>query len=255
MAQTAGVGAWVNFDLTTTVMQWAANPAGNEGVLVTASGNTQVEWEYASAQAAAAGQRPKLTITYRPRVAAPQTVTIQTGSSATSLNQWFPDTNYANDAMLSLRAPGVASALLRFDLGNALPSGSTVLSATLALYADSSSNQFALTGLAYQLTRPWVAAEATWNRAAAATPWQLGGAQGAADRLTPAVASAEVNGVGRWFMWDVTSLVRTWHETPAANLGLLLEAVGQAQVQYNLASPLWGVPSQRPKLTIVYLEP
>jgi len=26
-------------------------------------------------------------------------------------------------------------------------------------------------------------------------------------------------------------------------------------VQYNLASPLWGVPSQRPKLTIVYLEP
>jgi len=105
------------------------------------------------------------------------------------------------------------------------------------------------------LTRPWAAAEATWNRATAATPWQQGGAQGAADRLTPAAASAEVNGVGRWFAWDVTGLVTAWQQTPASNLGLLLEAAGPAQVQYNLASPLWGVPSQRPKLTIVYLEP
>ncbi len=254
-AQTAGVGAWVSLDLTTAVAQWAVNPVGNAGVLITASGGTQVEWAFASAQAATAAQRPKLTITYRPRVAAPQTVTIQSGSSATSLNQWFPDANYANDAMLSLRAPGIASALLRFSLDGALPSGSTVISATLALYADSSSNPFALTGMVYQLTRPWAAAEATWNRATAATPWQLGGAQGAADRLTPAAASAEVNGVGRWFTWDVTGPVTAWQQTPAANLGLLLEAAGPAQVQYNLASPLWGVPSQRPRLTIVYLEP
>jgi hypothetical protein len=73
--------------------------------------------------------------------------------------------------------------------------------------------------------------------------------------LTPAAASAAVNGVGRWFAWDVTGLVTAWQQTPASNLGLLLEAAGPAQVQYNLASPLWGVPSQRPKLTIVYLEP
>ena len=255
VAQTAGVGAWINLDLTAAVAQWAVNPASNNGVLISASGATQVEWAYASAQAAAAAQRPKLTITYRPRAAPPQTVTLQTGSSGTSLSQWFPDNNYANDAMFSLRAPGIASALVRFDLGNALPAGSAILSATLALYADSSSNPFALTGQVYQLTRPWVATEATWNRATAATAWQVAGAQGASDRLTPALASAEINEVGRWFTWDVTSAVTAWQQTPAANLGLLLEATGQAQVQYNLASPLWGVPAQRPKLTIVYLAP
>ena len=68
-------------------------------------------------------------------------------------------------------------------------------------------------------------------------------------------ASAEVNGVARWFTLNLTGQVTPWHGTPVSNLGLLLEASGQAQVQYNLASPLWGVPSQRPKLTIVYLEP
>ena len=176
-------------------------------------------------------------------------------AAGASLNQWFPDTHYANDAMLSLRAPAIASALLRFDLTGALPSGSAIVSATLALYADSSTNQFPLTGGVFQVLRPWVANEATWNRASAAAAWQVAGAQGAADRSSPAAASTEVNGVGRWFTWDVTSLVTTWQQTPAANLGLLMEASGQAQVQYNLASPLWGVPSQRHKLTIVYLAP
>ena len=254
VAQTAGVGAWVNFGLTAAVTEWAANPTNNHGVLITAGSATQVEWSYASAQAATTAQRPRLTITYRPRAALSQTTTIQNSAGA-SLNQWFPDTNYANDAMLSLRAPAIASALLRFDLTGALPSGSAIVSATLALYADSSTHQFPLTGGVFQVLRPWVANEATWNRASAAAAWQVAGAQGAADRSSPAAASTEVNGVGRWFTWDVTSLVTTWQQTPAANLGLLMEASGQAQVQYNLASPLWGVPSQRPKLTIVYLAP
>ncbi len=260
-AQTAGLNQWVVFDVTGQVATWTANPASDFGLLVTASSSTQVEWTYASAQAVDVTRRPKLTLTYRPRTVQPTVVTVQTGENGyqgtrdTTLNQWFPTTNYSGLATLALRAPIVASPLLRFDLNGVIPAGSTVLEATLALYADTSSNQHPLEARAYQLVRPWEMTEATWNQASATQAWQVPGAQGSGDRLAAPLATTAVTGAGQWYAWNVTNAVAAWVQNPSSNYGLVLEATGQAQVQYDLAASRWGVQGQRPKLTITYLEP
>lgn len=260
-AQTAGLNHWVEFDITGQVAAWTVNPGSNFGVLVTTSSSTQVEWTYASAQAVDATRRPKLTVTYRPRTVQPTVVSLQAGdngypgASDTTLNQWFPTSNYSSLATLALRAPTVASALLRFDLNGIVPAGSTVLDATLALYADASSNQHPLEARAYQLLRPWQAAEATWNQASAAQAWQVPGAQGSGDRLATPLATAALTATGQWYTWNVTNATAAWVQNPASNYGLIVEASGQAQVQYDLAASRWGVQGQRPKLTITYQEP
>ncbi len=260
-AQTSGLNQWVEFDVTSQVAAWTANPESNFGLLVTGNGNTQVEWTYASAQAVAAAHRPRLTVTYRPRTVQPTVVTLQMGqdgyqgASDTTINQWFPTSNFSNLANLALRAPMVASPLLRFDLAGVVPAGSSVLDAALSFYADTSSNQHPLEARVYQLLRPWQAAEATWNRATAAQAWQAPGAQGSSDRITTPLAMTVVTGAGQWHSWNVTNAVAAWVQNPGSNAGLLLEATGQAQVQYDLAGSRWGIPAQRPQLTITYLEP
>lgn len=260
-AQTNGLHQWVEFDVTSQFAAWTADPASRHGLLVTASGSTQVEWTYASAQASDVTRRPKLTVTYRPRTVQPTVVVLQTGTNNyegtrdTTLNQWFPTNNYNNLATLGLRAPAIASPLVRFDLNGIVPPGSTVIDATLALYADSSSNQHPLEARVYHLLRPWVAAEATWNRASAAQAWEVSGAQGGSDRLTTPLSTTAVTAPAQWYSWNVTAAVAAWVQNPATNYGVVLEANGQAQVQYDLAASRWGVPAQRPKLTITFLAP
>lgn len=260
-AQTGGLNHWVEFDVTSQVAAWAANPATNDGLLVMANSSTQVEWTYASAQAVDATRRPKLTLTYRPRTVQPTVVTLQTGENGyqgtrdTTINQWFPTNNFSHLATLALRAPAVASPLLRFDLSGVVPAGSTILDATLSLYADTSTNQHPLEARAYQLLRSWEVTEATWNRASTAQAWQVPGAQGSGDRVPTPLAMTVVTAGGQWYVWNVTSATAAWVQNPASNYGLVLEATGPAQVQYDLAASRWGVPGQRPKLTITYVEP
>ncbi len=260
-AQTGGLNHWVEFDITGQVAAWTANPTSHHGLLLTANSSTQVEWTYASAQASDPARRPKLTLTYRPRTLQPTVVTVQAGENGyqgaddTTINQWFPTSNFSNLATLGLRAPAVASALLRFDLEGVVPGGSTVVEATLALYADASSNQHPLDAGVYQLLRPWAADEATWNQASAAFAWQVAGAQGSSDRAATPLATAVVTGAGQWYAWNITNAAAAWVQNPATNFGLVMEATGQAQVQYDLAASRWGVPAQRPKLTITYLAP
>ena len=183
-----------------------------------------------------------------------------TGWSDTYLQEWLPTATADQAGNLYIRgATGQRkSALIKL----ALPplTGAEVVSATLSLYAIGFSNEAGLTLSAYPLLRPWVSAEATWSSASRGTSWAAPGARAPGiDRRSEASDAVLVAGrctqSQRWYVFDVTGVVRTWLAHPEENNGLLLEAADEIAMEVGFASSEYYDPSKRPVLRILYRWP
>ncbi|KPJ93408.1 MAG: hypothetical protein AMJ53_07310, partial [Gammaproteobacteria bacterium SG8_11] len=86
--------------------------------------------------------------------------------------------NHGNETILYIDGSPDISSLVYWDVGVIQP-GSSVESVDLQVNVlDVSSMAYEL----YELKRPWVEGEATWNEYATGQPWQTAGASGSADR-------------------------------------------------------------------------
>jgi len=143
------------------------------------------------------------------------------------------------------------SALLRWDVG-AIPPGSTVQSASISLtVTNASAEPYGI----YEMKRPWVETQATWNVYANGLRWQMAGAQGALDRGTTLLGTVLPPATG---MYTVSlnaagiALLQSWVNTPSMNQGLIIAHTVSADGA-AFASRQESTVSNRPKLTVTYL--
>lgn len=204
---------------------------------------------------------PRQNQAFPPPTPQPQTITLQPGRDGYAglddsyLSAWAPATNYAEADRLSLRQPDVMAPLLRFRL-DGIPANAHVVAARLSLWALTSSNDNAAAAQVFALHRDWTAGEATWEQAAAATPWQQPGANGIPqDRSGFSQDEQQVEQSGRWYTWDVTALAQAWLLDPAANHGLIVKALAAPKVVYTFASADYHTLEARPQLTITFWTP
>lgn len=180
-----------------------------------------------------------------------------TGAADTYLNAYAPDTSFGQKGLLYVRSGGDQVPLFRFDLTQ-VPSHAQVLTATLALYAQSRTVPNVLRVQAYEILSPWEEASATWRERAAGVPWSRAGAsQSCHDIGCQPAAMEALNETGRWYSFDLTDLVRRWVADPQSNHGVALVGQPGASLAFALAS-CDTLPYQaglRPRLSLVYGDP
>jgi hypothetical protein len=186
-----------------------------------------------------------------------------TGAADTYLNGLDGlNTNYGDGYELRLRYSESKNVILRFDLARYIPRDAIVTDARLELYVYNRqySDTTTRVGL-YRVLRPWLEIQATWNVAAAGSPWQVPGCTGSSDRAGTALAVTTIAYTRDWRAWQdsqFTALVQGWVSDPSTNLGLLLTALpGTARQEWTLySSQSVVVPGQRPKLMVTFhLDP
>ncbi|MCW5860013.1 MAG: DNRLRE domain-containing protein, partial [Caldilineales bacterium] len=174
------------------------------------------------------------------------------GVTDTFLDAWLPTANYAASQTLEWRAEGAnpaKSGLFKFDL-SPLPANSVVSSASLSYYATLDGGQD-LTARIYRMGRAWDVNAATWQQAAAGTPWQTAGARGANDRAATATDFKVMTGLG-WVTFNVLADVNAFLAgTP--NHGWLVE-MSDSNARFLVAAAEYTTDlTQRPKLEIRYV--
>ncbi len=189
------------------------------------------------------------------------TVTLQhgflgyTGDVDAPISQWAPSTNYGGATTLTLRAEDVIASLLRFDMPASVPQGAQIYRAVLDLYPVKRSNAQPINVSVFPLLRAWNEMQATWNLAAAGTPWQTAGANGATDREQTATAVKPLGDVGRWLTFDLTGLAQSWFSGARRNQGVVLKGSSPGLVAFDFPSSESADASYRPELIISYWNP
>jgi len=165
------------------------------------------------------------------------------------ISAWMPS-NHGADEHLRVRQPGVASALLQFDLSG-LPAGAEVMWGRLRLYGPSGSNENRLYMTAYPLERAWSEEQVTWLEAAAGIGWDEPGATN--DHGDP-VGWGWIETPG-WVQLDLdTSLLAGWLADPASNHGLLVRGEGteNREVAFWFFSREGTNPAAQPRMIVGY---
>ena len=193
------------------------------------------------------------------QVRAPQSVTITLqngfegydGASDTYVDRYLPNHSDGTSGALKLKRE-VNHVLVRFDL-SVLPAGSSVLSATLELYAYDAQSGTAVDVEVYPVLAEWSELEATWNRRDAGEAWSEPGCAGAGtDRAVLPSSVARLDGDERWYGFDVTTVVQEW-VGGSDNHGVLLAVAPTSSTNtYYLRSADYWEAAQRPRLTIVH---
>ena len=174
-----------------------------------------------------------------------------TGGTDTGIEYFRPDVNLCQDQLLLISRGPSRSVLVRFDV-QSLPSNATIVEAYLELYAESTSGVGPLEAAAYGLSRPWVECEATWNSAAAMTPWQSPGAQGAEDAGIIPVDRELLAGPG-WYKFNITELVQNWVLQAATNKGVILSSADpRGGAVYKFISNVYPSAELHPRLRVRY---
>jgi hypothetical protein len=175
------------------------------------------------------------------------------GTTDTRLVQTEPSTNFATIRTITVDATPPSTALLRWDL-SAIPPGSAVVAATMTLKINVTSiHEFEI----YEVKRPWVEGEATWNQASAGVSWAQPGVLDATDRGFTVLGLAsgpvagqrtlELNAAGQ-------AVVQSWVDNPSLNHGFVIQ-------NYSTSSDALGFRSResalsdRPIFTITYVPP
>jgi uncharacterized repeat protein (TIGR01451 family) len=184
----------------------------------------------------------------------PQPVITPAVAADTYLDQWRPTGNYGAEGKLMMRAADVQDPLLLFDL-SALPAGATIKKAELKLYAILRTNVNPTEVGFYQMLRPWDEGQATWQKADAATMWEAAGANGVSDRAATPVGNKVLSAINQWYTFDISSIVQNW-ANGEANDGIVMKYVdGNGMVAYTFASSEFVNVTQRPVLSIQFVNP
>ena len=155
-------------------------------------------------------------------------------------------------------AEGASRAVFAFGALSAIPRGSFVTEAHLTLTTEGSPDPEAPFEL-HALTRSFTSADATWNRATAASAWtHPGGDFGPVQPTSPQgptspPAAQSTDPVHPRF--DATGIVRGWIASPGTAYGLLLKGAAEKPGAHH--ETFDGVntadPTRTPTLTITYL--
>ena len=189
--------------------------------------------------------------------AAPATVSFQdgvngyTGTHDTNLASSAPATNYGTTAKLSVDGSPDLSCLISWDL-TSIPAGSVIQSVDVVVNVTNTSSQIYEF---YQMLRPWVETEATWNQYSAGQGWQAAGADGPADRGSTILGgmSAASNGLLVIALNPAgVSVVQSWVDNPAINHGFLVMDYINNSNGLDFSSRETSTISNRPKLIVTY---
>jgi hypothetical protein len=172
----------------------------------------------------------------------PTELVIQPSSIDSWVNQASQNGNYGSDTSIYVQARNLQARrlLVQFDLSS-IPLNSTINSATLELYATSTtgSNTIEL----HRITSGWTESGVTWNN------------QPSYDAAI--VSSLTSSGTG-WKVWDVKSLIEGYLSGTFTNCGFLLKSqteTGAQLISTTFASRENSNTSQRPILRINYTPP
>jgi uncharacterized protein YjiK len=174
------------------------------------------------------------------------------GTRDTWIESGAPTANHGTDATLYIDGSPDLSSLVYWDL-TIIPPGSIVQSVDIQTNVqDASSTAYEL----YELKRPWVESEATWNQFAPGQNWQTAGAQGSQDKGSTVLGAISGSSTGS----NTTSLnsagialVQSWIDDPNSNHGLIIQNYNNSN-GLDLSSSEAATVLQRPKLTVRYQD-
>lgn len=189
------------------------------------------------------------------RIFSQTTITLQPGSSGIdahvdNLNSTNPDVNYPviNAGYNTVGGiPTLSHNFIQFDL-SAIPTGSTIVSATLSLYHSPTANHSTSTAneeLLAKVTQVWSESTVTWS-------------------TQPTFSSTDTIHIGTTNIGDdkpninLQAFVQDWVTTPANNFGMVMHlvdepgAIGRFQ---SYASSDAADSTIRPKLVITFIPP
>jgi hypothetical protein len=266
---------WYNWDITNLVGEWVSNPASNQGVMLISDAGRELRFysaddpdtrripylyiEYIEGGGTPTTPTPTGSPTKTPSVEPPPETVDKGASQDTYIDFYNPTTNYEARGF-RLYGFGYKRALLNFDVSD-LPASARIVSATLRLTTASECAQhqeLPLTVGVYQVNRPWVASQATWNLAAIDAPWAVpGGDHIPADRSATASGVAtvrEVSGSHPWevksYTWDVTSIVQSWIDSPSGQAGLVVMSLDPTYREVCFRDSAYSLAEHRPVLHI-----
>jgi hypothetical protein len=155
-----------------------------------------------------------------------------------------------------LRADGDAGAgkdistLLKWDVSS-IPAGSLVLAARITLNVTNRSNH---SYQLYELKRPWVEGETSWNLSSSGSRWSVPGAGGSLDRGSVVLGTVNASALGSYSLTLNSSgvaLVQSWVATPSTNQGLIITSMTSSD-DLVFESRSTGTKANRPMLTVTY---
>lgn len=191
-----------------------------------------------------------------PVVVDPDVLTMQGASQDTYIESGSPDTYFGGDPQLLVGDDGTQAirGLLNFDLDTAVPAGSTIDSAQLALNLESATTSATTNVTVSNVLDPW--SDATWNQydwnweTGTPLPWNTPGG----DVDTTGTATAAVPATpGTTATWDVTQLVQREVSGLDPSYGFELQQQGESTSQVLAFTSSWSTNGNPlPTLTVTY---
>ncbi len=184
------------------------------------------------------------------------TVTLQPSSADAYLDEDRPGNRFGSSSTMSVQSRSGGRdrrAIVQFSL-SAIPTGSSITSATLELFmtaAPSATRTYDV----HRVTRSWVESQVTWDDRDNNSTWTTPG--GDYDP-TPAASSTTGTVSNVWVSWDVTAMVQAWYTGSAVNYGVLIKDGAEGSTTAyaaTFASRENGTPANRPRLVVTYTPP
>lgn len=172
-------------------------------------------------------------------------------SLASCIIEGDPDTNYSSlnvNYVTNSNPPGDMFSLSFFDLSS-IPSGATILSATLSYYDDGGSGSG--TTRIHSIVQEWSESQCTWNIAYSGLPWSSPGMAYPNDYDETPISSLSFSGGSKWYDFDVKSWVQDVIDEVKPNEGLALRCDYGGQFS-QFCNHRHTTSSYRPKLVISY---
>jgi hypothetical protein len=173
----------------------------------------------------------------------PTDLVLQPSTADSYVNQQATTTNYGTATAMYVQAKtGQARrSLVQFDISS-IPSGSTINSATLELYATAVSGSQTLN--VHRITGIWTEADVTWNTI---------------PTFTSSADASITGGTGAgWRTWNVASVVQSWANGTNTNYGFLVKGqseTGLTATTYTFATREHTTTTYHPLLRINYTPP
>jgi hypothetical protein len=178
------------------------------------------------------------------------------GTTDTMLEQDHATTNHGSDKKLSVSGDTPSDsgedevALVRWELGTAIPAGAVIASATVILSVSDKADQ---TYQVFEAGKAWDEATATWKRASSSVNWDASGAAGAGDRGTAVLGTIDAASTGTFkiaFTAAGIAAVQRWINDPTTNHGIVIaNADNDNRLEFHSRE---DSKSSRPRLEITW---
>ncbi len=156
-----------------------------------------------------------------------------------------PNKNYGSADPLKVQTNSLR-ALIEWDLSS-IPANADISSALMRLYVPSVQKTSGNTVNAHRITRIWYEDNVTWNKYDGANSWTTAGG----DYSSTVWASTPVGASRKYYFWDITQLVRSWHNSTYQNYGIILVSQSNNN-RKDISSSDSTTASRRPALLVNY---